>query len=443
MFKALKSSAQAFLEIDTTDMHWSQRTAIRAAQIPLACIRDISDGQLSLQAMSLVYTTLITLVPLLAISFSVLKGFGVHNRIEPFLLGMMAGLGPEKSEEVTTKVIEFVDNVNVGVLGVIGLALLLYAVIALMQKIEAAFNYIWRVGEDRTFAQRFSDYLSVLLMGPLLLFISAGLTASIQNSVFFADNFYMSAIISLFSVGSFLLPWLIMAVGFTFFYVYMPNTKVKIKAAFAGGLVTALLWKVMSYLFSSFIASSVNYVAIYAAFATLIVLMIWLYASWLVILIGSNVSFYAQYPRYLRVNRTPLVLSPHMRMMLGLSVLTLIAKAHYNREAPWTLDRLSRRLNVPILAIQKVIEILEMGGVLIATGKTDCINYIPAIPLDNTPLQFVIDVLEKQGREGWMQTERMNFTSEAKAIIQDMDSARQEKITSKSVMETLVGKSDD
>lgn len=426
-------------DIDLTGKPRGQKFLVRAAQVAAATIRDISDGQISLRAMSLVYTTLITIVPLLAISFSVLKGFGVHNRIEPFLNGLLEGLGPDKSIEITQKIIEFVDNVNVGVLGAIGLGLLIYAVVSLMQKIEAAFNYIWRVAADRTFAQRFSDYLSVLLMGPFLIFISAGITTAVRTSDVAVHISEFSSIGPLFSFGAFLLPWLVIALGFTFLYVYMPNTKVRISAAFIGALVAGLLWKSMGYVFSSFIAGSANYVAVYAAFATLIVLMIWLYASWLVILIGANVSFYVQNPRYLRVSREPVFLTPYMRLALGLSTLTLIARSHYNGDEPWTMEALSRKLNVPVLAVQRVLEVLEAGRVLACSGaKGDIPVYFPAVPLDTTPLEFVITVLEREGTQDWLHAERMDLTPEALSIISELRDVREKEVTARSVAQALL-----
>lgn len=428
------------LEAETKDMPLPQRFAVRALQILYASLRDLADGQLSLQAMSLVYTTLITLVPLLAISFSVLKGFGVHNQIEPFLLNFLQGLGPDKSAEVTQRVIGFVDNIKVGVLGAVGLALLIYAVIALMQKIEAAFNYIWRVGQDRTLAQRFSDYLSVLLMGPLLIFLSAGITGTARHSEFIQNLIAHSAMGTVLEIASLFIPWLVMALGMSFVYIYMPNTKVKITAAFAGASVTALLWKVMSFIFSSFIASSANYVAIYAAFATLIVLMIWLYATWLIVLVGANVGFYVQYPRYLRVSREALILTPHLIMKLGLNALSLIAKAHYNGGTPVTIDVLSQKLKAPILAVQNVMALLESGGIVTtSSAKAEQPYYLPACPFDKTPLQKAIDALEQEGGKGWINAQKMHSENEADTIMDLMDKARKKAITNKTLKQVLLG----
>ncbi len=438
MFGSLNTRLQNTLELDLHGMPRWKAYSIRCFQIFYAALRDLADGQLSLQAMSLVYTTLITLVPLLAISFSVLKGFGVHNQIEPFLLNALEGLGPEKSAEVAGKVIGFVDNIKVGVLGAVGLALLLYAVIALMQKIEAAFNYIWRVGQDRTLAQRFSGYLSVLLMGPLLLFLSAGITASLRLNPFVQTLAESPALTIVYDLGSLFVPWLVMALGFTFFYVYMPNTKVRISPAFIGALVAALLWKVMGYIFTSFIAGSANYVAIYAAFATLIVLMVWLYASWLVVLTGSNIAFYIQYPRYLRISRSSLVLTPYQHLTIGLSVLTLIAQSYYRREEPWTADGLSKKLNIPILAVQKIMGVLEEGGILTTSQNEPC-RYYPAVPFGRTPLQQVIDVLEGKNERRWIQLQRMNITPETQSILKAMDEGQQKAITHKTIAQTLIG----
>ena len=153
---------------------------LRALGVFLVVLRDLAFGQLTLRAMSLVYTTLLSIVPMLALSFSVLKAFGVHNQIEPALGRFLEPLG-ERGAEVTQQIIQFIANMNVGVLGSLGLALLLYTAISLIQKIEMSFNFIWHVPEPRRFGTRFSSYISVLLVGPLLVFSALGITAAVSS----------------------------------------------------------------------------------------------------------------------------------------------------------------------------------------------------------------------------------------------------------------------
>ena len=200
-----------------------------------ALARDLTQGYLTLQAMSLVYTTLLSLVPLLAVSFSVLKGFGVHNQIEPVLLSALAPLG-ERGTEITRQIIGFVDNMQVGVLGSVGLALLIYTVIVLIQKIEEAFNYTWRVHRPRSFTQRFSRYLSVLLVGPVLFFSALGLTASVRSTAFVQMVMAIEPMGSLLEWAGRLVPFLMISLAFAFVYVFVPNTRVRLRSALIGAL---------------------------------------------------------------------------------------------------------------------------------------------------------------------------------------------------------------
>ncbi len=161
MVKGLKSHITgAIWDVDPAALPAWAGGPMRLVHILYAVVRDLGDGMLRLRAMSLVYTTLLSLVPLLAISFSVLKGFGVHNQIEPMLLNFLAPLG-EKGVEITEYIITFVERIKVGVLGAVGLGLLVYTVVSLMQKIERSFNDTWHVTRHRSLAQRFSGYLSV------------------------------------------------------------------------------------------------------------------------------------------------------------------------------------------------------------------------------------------------------------------------------------------
>ncbi|HEX6259515.1 MAG TPA: YhjD/YihY/BrkB family envelope integrity protein, partial [Woeseiaceae bacterium] len=144
-------------------------------------IRDILAGQLTLRAMSLVYTTLLSVVPLIAMSFSVLKGLGVHNDLKPFLYQGLAPLG-EQGRQITDEVINLVDNVKGGLLGSVSLAFFIFTSVSMVQKVEESFNFVWHVGQPRSIARRFSEYLVVMLVGPVVVVIALGMIASIRNA---------------------------------------------------------------------------------------------------------------------------------------------------------------------------------------------------------------------------------------------------------------------
>ena len=143
----------------------------RMLRLVVVAISDFRDGALSIRATSLVSTTLLSLVPFLAITFSVLKAFGVHQQIEPILAQGLEPLG-EKGAEISARIIEFVNNIGVGKLGALGVLGLFYTTYSLIDKIEEALNHIWRVRHSRTLARKFTDYLSVVLVGPVLVSVS-------------------------------------------------------------------------------------------------------------------------------------------------------------------------------------------------------------------------------------------------------------------------------
>jgi len=289
----------------------------RFLQIAIVLARDLAQGQLTLRAMGLVYTTLLSIVPLLALSFSVLKAFGVYNQIRPMLLNFLEPLG-EKGVELTARIVQFIENVNVGVLGSVGLALLLYTAVSLVQKIEEAFNFIWHVSRSRGIGERFSRYLSALLVGPMLVFSAIGITAGVASLGVVREAMEVEGIGWLAVQAGRLVPYLLVIGAFTFVYTFMPNTRVRLGPALAGGVVGGILWQSAGWAFALFAASSTNYAAIYSSFAILILFMLWLYLSWLILLFGANVAFYAQHPEYLVAQGGEPQLSNRMRERLAL-----------------------------------------------------------------------------------------------------------------------------
>ena len=358
-----------------------QRFPVSLCRFVYLIVIDLADGQLNLRAMSLVFTTILSFVPLIAVSFSVLKAFDVHNQIEPVLLGLFSALG-NRAPELTENVIGFVDNVKVGLLGTLGIAFLFYSVLSLLKKVEEAFNYTWRIKRTRTLTERFSNYLSVLMVGPVLVFAALGVTASLLNN---SVTQSLSAIEPFGTVIGFiskLIPYLLIIAAFTFVYIFVPNTKVRLIPALTGGIAAGVLWQSVGWLYALIVAQSTTQTAIYASFAILFFFMTWLYVSWLILLVGSSVAFYRQYPEYLRAKSRAVVLSNRERENIALNVLVLIGENFYAKKPPLSIEDVVDGLVCPRQAIEQALNCFEVAGIIrqLESSKQ---AYLPAVPLED------------------------------------------------------------
>jgi membrane protein len=347
--------------------HWPWTWLYKVGRTAYAMVRDVISGQLTLHAMSLVYTTLLSIVPLLALSFSVLKALGVHQRMEPFLYQFLQPLGPQ-GVELAERILGFVDNMKVGVLGSVGLALLVYTVIALVQKIERSFNMIWRVPDMRSMAQRFSNYLSVIMVGPLLMVSAIGVSATIFSSTIVQTLMEIEPFGSLILVVSRFTPFFLVVGAFTFVYVFMPNTRVKLRYAFIGGLVAGVSWQAAGMLFASFVAGSAKYAAIYSSFAIGIILLIWIYLNWMILLLGASLAFYLQNPGSV-AKRQQVQLAPELQERVALAMMWLVAKPFSEGGPPPQQEVLEQSLNVPGEVTRALSDKLIRSGLLILAGR--------------------------------------------------------------------------
>lgn len=343
-----------------------KRFLIRSAQIIYAISRDWHDGQLSLRAMSLVYSTILGFIPTLALIFAVLKSLGVHNAMEPALMTLLEALG-ERRDDITQQIIGFVDNIQVEIIGITSIGILIYLVLDMMRKIESSFNYIWSVSQGRSWSSRVSEYLFAVIVSPLLIFISISITTTI-NTVFFADILdnlaFGSTLISFFG---FLFPLLFMSLAFAFAYSFLPNTKVNFSSAFIGGMVTTIIWKIMGAFFQAFLITSARE-SIYLAFATVIAIMIFVYIGWLVVLLGSDIAYYHQHPNKAKTGRKPLAISIGQQEELTLTLAGIIFKRFQDKIPPLSEEHLAHRLGLSPMAIDKSLQFLQSSGLVVATN---------------------------------------------------------------------------
>ena len=328
---------------------------IKTLRLVVVAVSDFRDGALSIRATGLVSTTLLSLVPFLAVTFSVLKAFGVHQQIEPVLDQALEPLG-QKGEEITTHVIEFVNDLQVGALGAVGVAGLFYTTFSLIDKIEEALNHIWRVRHARPLARKFTDYLSVVLVGPVMVFTAVAAVVSAQRHWLVQTLLQIEPLGAAVLWATALMPFVLICIGFTFLYKFIPHTQVNLVSAFVGGIVAGVLWQLAGMLFTWFVAGSVRYSAIYSSFAILILFLIWLYVAWLIVLVGAQVAYYHQHPTaYL----TQLRWKHHaaaFRESLALNVLVLLTRRYTAGEPPVQAYALSAKLGVPLSAVEDILE---------------------------------------------------------------------------------------
>lgn len=373
------------------DLPLYQRIAKYTLRVIYAVFRDLVGGRITLHAMGLVYTTLLSIVPFLALSFSVLKGFGVHNQMRPALESILLDPLGESAAPIIDSILLFVDNIEVGVLGSVGLGFLIYTVIALVQKVERSFNEIWHVSQTRSLSQRFSNYLSVIMIGPLLVFAALGATAAVVGSEVFAQTSSVEAFSWLFKTVGKLVPYLMIIGLFSFLYVLIPNTRVRLAPALIGGIVAGITWQSLGFGFTLFVASSTNYTAIYSGFAIGIFLLIWLYLVWLVLLVGASVAFHSQHVRQIVLgDEEP---SAALDELIGLTIVYRVATNFAAGAAP-TINDVESGLSTGPDIVRRMIDKLIANDIVTIAGN----QLVPAQPFEKLSMNTLTQIIRSSSQ---------------------------------------------
>jgi membrane protein len=405
--------------------------ALRLLRYPAAITRDWLAGEINVRAMSLAYTTLLSLVPLMVFSFAILKGLGARGDLRYILREFFKPVGGA-ADELTESVMQFVANMRGDVLGSIGLAFLIYTVVTTIQKVEASFNFVWRVERPRSFARRFTEYLSVMIVGPLLLAVAVGLLGSAEHSPFAQ---WVNAIPPLAwitaALGQFV-PYAIITMVFTFMYAFVPNTRVDFKAALIGGVTAGIIWALVGKVFTAVILDSSRMMAVYTGFAIVLTTLIWVYLSWLILLIGAELAFYVQFPQYLRHGQEPVELTGCAREQAGLSVMYLIGRDYSAGKTLWTGNALAAELDIPSTALAPVLTCLERGGLILATEKD---QFVPARDLAGIALINVIDAVRTR-QSGRLQV-GLHSVASAALVMTAVDAAIKEKLGGQSLKDLI------
>jgi membrane protein len=348
---------------------------IRVLRFPVALVRDWLGGEINVRAMSLAYTTLLSVVPVIAFSFAVLKLFGASANLDGILLEFLSPLGMDSAEELTTNLMQFVGNMRGDLLGTIGLASLAYTVFATIRKVEASFQFIWRVEQQRSLWRRCTEYVLAMIAGPILVAAGVAIVTSARNNPFerWADG--ILPLDRMLSVLHHLLPYAIVTLAFTAMYLLVPNTHVRLRAAITGGLGAGIAWALAGKLFTGVILFSSHLLTVYTGFAVVLTSLIWIYISWLILLLGAQLAFYVQHPQYLRHGQSSVELSSAAREQAALSVMVLVGRDAPTGKSAWNAERLALELDIPCGVLLPVIACLQQSALLAAVGA-DCYSLV-------------------------------------------------------------------
>jgi membrane protein len=368
---------------------------LRLLRYPYALLRDLSRGEINLRAMSLVYTTLLSLIPLLAFAFAILRFFGGHRDLLPIVYEFFRPVGEPAATDLTARVLQFANRASNGVVGSLGLALLAWTLIGTIKKVEDSFNFLWHVEQPRSFARRLTEYSALLVAGPVLLVGFIGLTqhALASAPVQEVAQLHLPLMEWLRAAGIALAPYAMVTAFFTALYMWVPNTRVLWRAALTGAVVGGVLWAAVGKVFTAFVVYSTRLTIVYAGFAFVVAGLLWTYFGWLILLAGAQLSFYVQNPAYLRLGLQPLRLAAIELEELALRMTYLVGRAHVMGGARWTVSRLAAELGLPGVAVARMAATLEGAGLLIVTDGDEL---VPGRDLGHTRVQEILDLARSE-----------------------------------------------
>ncbi len=349
-------------------------------------------GTIHLQAAWLTYMTLLCIGPFLAFVFSLAKNFGVQDRLKPLIIDNLAvGQG-----EIVRGIFEYIENTNLATLGTVGLIILIAVVINMLGFIERALNDIWGIKRSRNLFQKFRDYIGVGIIFPILVLAAMGITASYSNLTFLARIKDIFLVTGAFKIFLRLAPYMTLWFAFTFVYTFLPNTRVHFRSALIGGIIGGSLWQVAQWLYIHFQVGVVRYSAIYGTFASFPIFLIWVNLSWIIILFGAEVSFAHQNAKTYQEESRAFKVSQSFKEVLGLRLTAAVAKNFHLGGKPWSAEKLSQHLNIPVRLINEIIFELCQGKILVEI-KAQEIAYQPAKPIERITIKEVLDVLRSYG----------------------------------------------
>lgn len=332
-----------------------------------------------LLAAALTYQVIFALVPLLAVVLSMFKGFGglsgVSTKAKDYLLRYIA---PEFGDKVTSTIDGFIGNINAAAIGVVGFLALIYTALSLMQTVEKTFNRIWGIKSHRPLLRRFMVYWTILTVSPILLVASVAMTTFVQSNSLYN---WLTHNVPYFGAASLTLaPFVFAWVLFTGIYLFMPNTRVQLRAAFIGALVAGTCWEGMKSLYVWYNTKVITAYTFYGSLGSVPVFLLWIYLSWIIVLFGAEVAFAAQHVETYKREVEAVKISHADRERLSLAIAVQTVRPFEEGKPPPTAEAIAGLMSAPVRVVHDILYELAAKGILreVGIGGRKDPGYLPA-----------------------------------------------------------------
>lgn len=401
-------------------------SGIRLLQLAVMITRGFIRDELLLRASALTYVSLLSLMPLLLVTVSLIGLVGGQDRIIDMLVGQLTAVSPEAREMILVRLRE----TNIGSLGTVGGSLLIVTAVMTLRHLEKTLNDIWGIRKGRSWSRRFSDYLAMLVVAPILTATAISLATTMQSGELFTQLLDRPLIAAAYGSGLRYLPQVLFTVSFTFLYWFFPNTRVRPFSALLGGLIAMLLFSLARHAYVDLSIGAARYSVIFGGMVALPLVMVWLFVCWSIVLLGAEVAFAHQNLSHYRQELTQVTPGPAEREAVGLRIALEIAAAFRRGHGPPVAAGLSDRLGVSVRTVRQMLEALEESGLVVrCTGDDRETAYVPARPLDRISVSNVLDALRGDRRESASGVARSHeqvtpFDTAVDAVLDELDSAR-------------------
>ena len=396
--------------LNLRDLPLWEKVVVRAIQFAQVTLAQFQRDKLVIRASGLAYSSLLAAVPLVAVAFAIFSAFGafdeVKRRVQEFLFSQFL---PTFQDELVVYFNQFADGARS--LGVIGSLALILTSILLLDSVESNFNDIWHVTTRRKIISKITSYTSVLVFGTLLLGASLTFSARLKAALFRDVSFDPGMLEQL---GGWLFPLALSFFAFLLLYLIVPFTRVQLKSAVLGAAIGSVFWELGKNLFANWIGESVRYSTIYGSLAVIPIFLIWLYITWIIVLLGLEIAFAHQHFAALIRSRSLGDADECDRVSTGLQLYTLIAERFHQGDGPPTADELSQRFLVATGSVARHVDRLVEAGlarrVAIGSGNE---GVVPARSLEAVRVADVITAFLPTGDE---EMRRRPIEIEVKAI---------------------------